>query len=365
MTPPASRQALGLLATALLVIAVLAPATRAASAPSLPPVAADALLASVVEAVAGDPTVSGEVVTSAALGLPALPDGAFGTDPGAGPLSLLTGDRRLRVWRSPDGVRLADLGTASERVLIAGADGLWTWDSDTMRATHAPLPDGPGHLDEAHGRVDPLALARRTLAGLDRSTAVSVAATARVADRDAYTLVLRPRDGATLVDRVEIAIDAAERLPLRAAVYGRDVEAPALSAAYTRVSFAPIDPATFTFVPPPGAFVEELAAGPHGDGWRDRRGDGPRLGRIGAPEHLGRGWSTIAVIALPGDGSLPGDRDDRGSRRRGLTARQLRELLPFQGTLFSAQLADVAGGRVLLVGAVPLSALDEAAAGLR
>jgi hypothetical protein len=186
--------------------------------------------------------------------------------------------------------------------------------------------------------VDPLALARRSLAALDPSTAVSVAAGARVAGRPAYVLRLVPRTRETLVGRVEVAVDAARRVPLRVAVYARGAAKPAVQAAFTRVRFGPVDPATFSFRPPPGATVRR-------PGLPEGRGRAPEY----LPRTFGTGWATVVALPLPGS-ATPGP--------------ELTALLPFSGPLFSARLAARGEDRWLLYGAVPQAALVAAEAKL-
>ena len=328
-------------AGALLVAVPVAVAGRAASAPRLQPLPADRLVASVAAALAAEPSLQGELAARVDLGLPSLAGvpGASGDQ-----FASFFGDHRLRLWSSPDGHRLADLLPAAERSLVAGRDGAWAWDSSSFTAWR--LADGPAvravdALDPSRllGLVDPLALARRSLAALDPSTAVSVAAGARVAGRPAYVLRLVPRTRETLVGRVEVAVDAARRVPLRVAVYARGAAKPAVQAAFTRVRFGPVDPATFSFRPPPGATI--------------RRPGLPKEPPGRAPEYLprtfGSGWATVVALPLP------------GSAR---PSPELTALLPFSGPLFSARLAVRGEDRWLLYGAVPQAALVAAEAKL-
>jgi outer membrane lipoprotein-sorting protein len=327
-------------AGALLVAVPVTVAGRAASAPRLRPLPADRLVASVAAALAAAPPLQGELTAHVDLGLPSLELPGVGADR----FASFFGDHRLRVWSSPDGHKLADLLPAAERSLVAGRDGAWAWDSSTFTAWR--LADGPtaraadpsGLLDLA----DPLALARRSLAAIQPSTAVSVAAGARVAGRPAYVLRLVPRTGATLVGRVEVAVDAARRVPLRVAVYARGAAKPSVQAAFTRVRFGPVDPATFTFRPPPGATVRRPRLP---EDRPEHRGRAPEY----RPRTFGTGWATVVALPLPSS-ARPGP--------------ELTALLPFSGPLFSARLAVRGDDRWLLYGAVPQAALAAAEAKL-
>jgi hypothetical protein len=183
---------------------------------------------------------------------------------------------------------------------------------------------------------------------------VTVDATARVAGRPAYVLVLRPRTDDTLVGRMEIAVDAERRVPLRIAVTPRGGDAAAVSAAFASVRFGPIDPDVYRFVPPSGATVRsarDVLAGLAGS----LAGTAP--GSIDAPEPNGRedpaeyartfghGWATVVAVRLA-SGAL----DTAG----GLDPRSI---LPFSGPLFSIRLVERGDHAWLVYGLVPQSAL--------
>jgi len=370
----AARRTPLLVAAVLALVAglVLAGAQVARSQSALPEVTAAELLASVAERGEDPLTISGDLDASVELGLPDVGgfEGLAG-DQGEG-LAALTGDRRLRIARSPDGVRLAELGDSSERAFVTDGETAWTWDSSTLTATRYEVPAGArdrAESDPAARMADPLALAEDALAAVDGSTDVTVSGTGRVAGRDTYQLVLTPRTDATLVGRVVLDIDGEERVPLRAAVYARGAEAPSIDAGFTSVSFAAIDPATFTFTPPPGTTVEEGDAPADRDledvdrrelaeHARERAAQG-RDAAEGRGRTIGEGWDR--VVAFPVDVAALTDRAaEEGGDAAGL-AGQVQGLLPFSGPLFSAAQVEVDGESWLLVGAVPQAGLQAAA----
>lgn len=338
----------------VLVAALLAVGSRSAlSAPVLPAMAADELIASVLRVAQDPPPMAGELSATLGLGLPQLP----GEGPG-GVLADLSGQNRLRVERSTDGVRAALLGEHSERVVISDGESLTTWDSRTMEVTRWMRPDGATGPDGLGGPTDgapsvitdPLALAIPLVAMLEEDAQVTVDGSARVAGRDAYRLAIAPDDRLTTIGRVELDVDAGTSAPLRVAVFARGARAPTIEVAWTRVSFHPVDPAVFEFSAPPGATVTERSSPARLHGPGKPGATGPAA--IGAGLHQGRtvgtGYSAVAVLPIP--------RGDLG---------QAAALLPLDGPLLSARLGEVDGDRVLLVGFVPLSRLDEVAAELR
>jgi len=348
------------LGTLLVLSGIVVLATQAFSSPNLPPVTPRELIASVVRAAEAPPPISGEVSVRFSLGLPSLPAEVSG--PANGPatfLAYLTGAHRLRVWRSVDGVRVAELMSAGERALFVNRSDAWAWDSRTFTAYHlGPFPAsallrGTGYSAGGLaplGLADPERLAQLSLQAVSPYAAVSVGPSLRVAGRDAYSLVLAPRTPDTLVGRIVISVDAKQRVPLGVEVFPRGSGKAAISAAFTAVSFAPIARSTFDFTPPRGAKVERpchLRPGESSEGGIGEPGVAFAPGRL--PRVFGTGWSTILALPLPSSADL--------SRASGEARSILASLLPFSGTLLSARLVDRGDHQWFLVGAVPQSAL--------
>ena len=256
-------------------------ALAAAADPSLPQRSAAELLVDLQTARLDG--LSGTVVQRADLGLPALPN--VGGQGSADLTSLIAGTHTLRVWYSgPDKARVALLGALGESDVITNGKDLWIWSSKENKASHRTLT-----ADEAKGSVPapdatgmsmtPQQLANLALAAIDPSTEVSTDGSAKVAGRDAYELVLAPRDTASLVGSVRLAIDAIEHVPLRVQVYARGSGAPTVEVAFTQVSFARPDDQQFTFNPPPGAKVEESTDTPRRRPGRTAKAVRPRTVR--------------------------------------------------------------------------------------
>src|SRR5206468_10898475 len=91
----------------------------------------------------------------------------------------------------------------------------------------------------------------------------------------------------------EISVDAERRVPLGVSVYARGASDPSISVAYTSVSFDPIDPSTFRFVPPAGATIRE----PYREGASPGLGAPPLTG--GSVRVIGTGWAAIVAVRVP------------------------------------------------------------------
>jgi outer membrane lipoprotein-sorting protein len=344
--------------------------TIAASAdPSLPPRSAAQLLVDVQNAkVAG---LSGTVVETADLGLPAL-SGLTGGTGGTDITKLISGSNTARVWYAgQDKARVALLGALGETDVIRNGTDVWMWQSRDNSATHmtikadaagkkpaAALPSGvPSTPQEA---------ADAALAAIDPTTAVSTTGAASVAGRDAYELVLAPKDTASLIGQVRLAIDAKQHIPLRVEVYAKGANSPAVRVAFQQISFTVPDAQQFAFNPPAGAKVttekpSDVAKGPAKAG-----GATDPATTTADRKVVGTGWTSVLVAKLPKDNAAA------GSDTKGSTAAQAQGLinsLPkvsgtwgsghlLSGSLFSALITD--DGRVL-VGAVAPEKLYEAA----
>ncbi|GGM06285.1 MULTISPECIES: LolA family protein [Micromonospora] len=330
--------------------------------PSLPPRSAAQLLVDLQTARLDG--LSGTVVQRSDLGLPP----AAGLLGGGDDLTaLLTGTHTLRVWHSgPDKQRIALVDTLGERNLIRNGRDVWAWDSRTNTATHRTLPAGGSAEGRPAGAPDlpatPQEAAKLALQAVEPSTEVSVGRSATVAGRDAYELVLRPRDEASLIDQVRVAIDAKEYVPLRFEVFADAADRPAFEMAFTQIDYQRPDADQFTFNPPPGTVTENL------DAEKAAVAPGER------PEHdktrtVGEGWTTVVITQTGTEkDKAAGDAEAKPGTTAGPN---LDGVLPEvsgdwgKGRLFSTNLVNVLftdDGR-MLAGAVTPERLFQAAKG--
>lgn len=288
---------LGLISGTGLVVA-----NTANAGSNLPPRTARQLLASVSAAKVD--SLSGTVVQRSDLGLPEIP-GTGGSD-GSNLSSLVSGNHTMKVWfAGPDRARLQLLGRLGESDVIRNRTDLWAWSSTDNTATHRSMTaqqrkDANRQLP-AQAATTPSQAAARVLAAVDPTTEVTPASNSTVAGRNAYELILRPKDTSSLIQSVHLAIDGATSIPLRVQVIAGsrtvfDVE-------YTSISFARPDAAQFAFNPPPGVKVTRVpAAKPGSDATKPKPGDhGSAAHRSTGdkPKIVGTGWTAVAVSKLP------------------------------------------------------------------
>ncbi|ASW54428.1 sigma-E factor regulatory protein RseB domain-containing protein [Plantactinospora sp. KBS50] len=322
---PALRWLVPAAAAAVVVGGGAALGTFAASAqPALPPRTAAQLLVDLQTARLDG--LSGTVVQRADLGLPSLPDlGA-----GQGELDLATlasGTHTLRVWYAgPERQRIALLGTLGETDMIHNGSDLWVWASQRNEAVHRTLSEaertehrGPASLASG-APVTPQQAAERALAAVDPTTEVTVGRSARIAGRDAYELVLAPRDASSLIGQVRVAIDAKQHVPLRLEVFAKSVQRAVFEVAFTQVDFSRPDAEQFAFNPPPGTKVVTK------DGAPDSAGAGPKLtdrldAKGGRPADglrtVGEGWTAVLVARPDAAGQAAKDDTAKGDAAGG------------------------------------------------
>ncbi|MFG1676606.1 outer membrane lipoprotein carrier protein LolA [Micromonospora sp. NPDC049282] len=238
--------------------------------------------------------LSGTVVQRADLGLPPIAALA-GRATGNELAGLVTGTHTLRVWYGgEDRQRVALVDTLGEQDVLRNGRDVWTWSSRENTAVHRKLPADGKDLPSAP--ATPADAAQQALAAIDPTTAVTVGRSATVAGRDAYELVLTPRDKASLVHQVRIALDAEEHVPLRFEVLADGQDEPAFEVAFTQVDFRTPDADQFRFNPPPGVKVTEEStdARPGPAGRMPGKADAQR------PDvrTVGTGWTTVVVAKL-------------------------------------------------------------------
>ncbi len=370
--------------------------------PTLPPRTPAALLVDLQEAkLVG---LSGTVVQSADLGLPAVSLPGSAGRGSADLQSVTSGTHTWRVWYAgPDKARVALLGSAGESDVIRNGSDVWVWSSSEQKATHYTMPaevSGSKSLATtlpsvaATGLAGSLAktpqeLADQALAMLDPSTEVTAPGTTTVAGRAAYQLVLTPRDTGSLVAGVRIAIDAETKVPLRAQVMSTRIDTPAIEVGFSSVDCVVPEDRKFTFTAPSGTTVTEgttpALPGAGGATGKPGLGSGANLGMLAMlaahPQVVGTGWGTVVVANAAGLGALtggvlPGGAASSGSpsaptdKAGANTLARLLAGLPvvsgtwgsgrvLEGTLFTVVLAD--DGRVAL-GAVGVDRVTAALA---
>ncbi|MFC8345989.1 sigma-E factor regulatory protein RseB domain-containing protein [Streptomyces sp. NPDC057280] len=353
----------------------LVPALADSGDPDLPKISAQEL----VEKIAASDVqqLSGTVKITTDLGLPdfgGLGDAFTGggarsggdgssADPSTKLTELATGTHTLRVASDgPDKQKVSILEDAAEYSLIHNGKDVWGYDSKSNEVFHGTADESAKHDEEAP--ATPKDFADDALKAVDDTTSVTVEGTAQVAGRDAYRLVIKPKDDGSTIGQITVAVDAGTGLPLKFTLTPSSGGAAVVDAGFTQVSFAKPAASTFDFTPPKGAKVTEEDS----DGTaapRDKRGP-EGLGGLGGLDGLnviGDGWDSIATFDTGGQGIPSGSEvggdfggflDSLGDKASG----KFGEGTVFKTRLINALITD--DGKVY-VGAVTKDALVKAA----
>ncbi|MGW7103514.1 LolA family protein [Streptomyces sp. NPDC054838] len=317
----------------------MVPAFANAGNPDLPKVTAQQLIEKI--AASDVQQLSGSAKVSTDLGLPTLAGGLLAgrgggvtggsADPQDKVAQLANGTHTFRVAADgPDRQRLTFLDGKDEYSLTHNGKDVWGYDSKSNEVFHEKdVQSGPGVERKAGGRMpaSPQEMAQEALKAAGPTTDVSVGDTAQVAGRDAYQLVLKPKQAGSTVGSVQIAVDAKNGVPLRVQLLSSQGGKPIVDAGFTKVDFAKPAADTFAFTAPKGAKVTEGAdghgkdgkgdgkdgqGGVHGKQWKGLESfpglDGLTGGAAGAGKGdvkvLGEGWASVAQISVPGGKGL-------------------------------------------------------------
>ncbi|MFB6839332.1 outer membrane lipoprotein carrier protein LolA [Streptomyces sp. NPDC056361] len=357
----------------------LVPALAASGDPDLPEITAQQLIEKI--AASDTQTLSGTFRVSTDLGLPSL-GGLAGIGGGAGSGSadpteklteLVSGTHTLRVAADgPERQRLTLLDGSDEYSLIHNGDDVWGYDSKSNEVFHEKGASGAPEADKRLPGT-PKELADEVLKAAGDTTSITVGGTAKVAGRDAYQLVIKPKQAGSTVESVKIAVDAANGTPLKFTLSSVEGGKPVVDAGFTKVDFGKPAASDFTFKAPKGAKVTEGAAEKGADaadsgdglpeGLEGLTGGFPGLGEGGGDLNvIGEGWTTIAKF----DTGAPAPKTDEAPKEVQGFLDSLGDKVTGKfgsGTVFKTKLVNALltdDGRVY-VGAVTKDALVEAA----
>lgn len=180
-------------------------------------------------------------------------------------ISLLAGTDSIRVYASEEGFRAQILEPMSQRDVIVTKDAVYSYNARTnsvlMREIDVEVDRAELEQMATEFEVDltnPDELASYLMEQAEGHAVITVGDDHRVAGRDAYRLVVTPESSVSLVDRIEVSVDAETGVGLGVQVYSTEQAEVALSVAFDEVSFEAPDASIFAFTPPPGATVETL-----------------------------------------------------------------------------------------------------------
>jgi outer membrane lipoprotein-sorting protein len=262
--------------------------------PVLPPIGAEELVTSALEA--RPPAFDGVAELHNGLGLPAVP--------GSEALDF----ESVRVFHDGDeGARVQVERESSELTFVKNADEAWAYDSRENAAKSLTWDEADAAAARGHAEgelADPSQAAAEIIERLRPTSDIFVDGTARVADRAAYELVLTPKPSEkTLLREITVAIDEETRVPLRFDVYANGTSDPVLSLGFVEFAVGAQDADLFEFTPPEGAEVETTEA----DDVAKAAGEHDAESVEQRTTTVGDGWDTVVIGEAPeGPGSFEG-----------------------------------------------------------
>ncbi|WP_405973551.1 DUF2092 domain-containing protein [Streptomyces sp. NBC_00988] len=363
----------------------LVPALADSGDPNLPKVTAQQLIDKIAKSDVQQ--LSGTVKISTDLGLPDLGglessmlsgatksgDGSS-ADPTTKLTELATGTHTLRVAADgPDKQKVSLLENAAEYSLIHNGKDVWGYDSQTNEVFHGTTAADTSKGDET--RATPKGLTDEALKSVDDTTSVTVDGTEHVAGRDAYKLLIKPKQSGTTVGAISIAVDAKTGLPLKFTLTPASGGAAVVDVGFTQLSLSKPAASTFDFKTPKGAKVTTEDSATKGAPTPDRSapfGKTDKTGKAGKglgksaddPTVIGKGWNSIAVFETGGQGIPSGSKSGGGDLGGFLSSLGDQVKGSFgSGTVYSTRLINalVTDDGKVYVGAVTKSALVKAA----
>ncbi|SOE69746.1 Outer membrane lipoprotein-sorting protein [Streptomyces sp. OV198] len=359
----------------------LVPALADSGDPSLPKITAEQLIEKIAKSDVQQ--LSGTVKVSTDLGLPSLGglesgmlsgategSGGSSADPQSKLMELASGTHTVRVAADgPDKAKVSVLENAAEYSIIHNGNDVWAYDSKSNEVYHSTAPAAEKGEEKAPKDVPttPKELADEALKSVDDTTSVTVDGTAQVAGRDAYKLLIKPKQSGSTVGAITVAVDAKTGVPLKFTLVPTSGGAAVVDAGFTQVAFAKPAASTFDFAPPKGAKVTEDK-----DGKDTKESKAPES----APSHgdlgkgldglktIGKGWSTIAEFDTGGQGMPSGSSSEGGDVSGFLNSLGDHVKGKFgSGTVFSTRLVNalITDDGKVYAGAVTKDALVKAA----
>ncbi|MDX6727212.1 MAG: hypothetical protein QOK49_2017 [Baekduia sp.] len=169
-----------------------------------------------------------------------------------------------RLWASNDGrVRLELQSASGDAQVLSDGKTVTVFDGTSNTEYRIVLPQDTGTKDtnKTDGGVPSMAKIQQFLDQLAQSADVSGATPGDIAGRPVYTTRISPKHDGGLVGAAELAFDAANGVPLRAAVYAAGNPDPVLQLEATNISFGPVSASDLDVASPTGAKVTTIDLG--------------------------------------------------------------------------------------------------------
>jgi len=187
-----------------------------------------------------------------------------------GTVSPLMAGASGRVWIANDGRFRVELQSdAGDAQIVSDGTTLTLYDASTDTAYRVALPHRSDTTQQPETHTPPtLAQIDRAIAQLGQNWNVSGATPTSTAHEPTYTVRIAPKGDGGLIGAAELAWDAENGVPLRAAIYAAGQSDPVLELTATHVSFGAVATSDIVVPPPAGTRIVDLSPsnGPSGQG---------------------------------------------------------------------------------------------------
>ncbi len=166
-----------------------------------------------------------------------------------------------RVWIAGDGRFRVELqATMGDAQIVSDGKVVTAYDASTRTAYRFALPrDKTARHDHEDRTAPTLAKIDETIAELGKNWTLSGATPTSTAGQPTYTVRISPKGDGGLLGAAELAWDANNGVPLRAAVYASGRSDPVLELRATDVSFGSIPASVLDVKPPAGTKIVDLS----------------------------------------------------------------------------------------------------------
>ena len=184
-----------------------------------------------------------------------FPSGALVGQAGSSLMSGASG----RLWVTGDGHGRIELQSdAGDAQIVWSPTEVSIYDASSNTVYKATLPASKDGATQDKGALPSVGQISDFLTKAGADVSVSDAQPVDVAGRAAYNVSVAPKHDGGLLGSVELAWDAENGVPLRAAVYALGASSPVLSLAVTDVSYGAVSASDVDVSPPAGAKVVQL-----------------------------------------------------------------------------------------------------------
>jgi outer membrane lipoprotein-sorting protein len=296
-----------------------------------------------------------------------------------------------RMWVTADGHGRIELQSdAGDAQIVWSPTEVTVYDASSNTVYKAALPAGKDGATQDQGALPTVAQISDFLTKAGSDVSVSDAQPVDVAGRAAYSVTVAPKHDGGLLGSVELAWDAENGVPLRAAIYAQGASSPVLSLAVSDISYGAVSASDVDVSPPAGAKVVELGSNQASSSSGDNRAPVTGLGAVqaaagfpvAAPDSLvglplkdvrlvggdsvvvvyGQGLGAIALLERKADASAPQNGSLSSLPTVSLDGVTAHELATQLGTVIEWQSGGV---DYVLAGSLPPAAAEAAARTLK